>query len=113
MFFLGTPIQQDERGRCTLLSPQTFPIQTAELQAFDQRILVRTLAYSLRQVLMTGTAAHEKGLARYPRGSVAYVRSLLGNRDRSPRHGSDPLRLHRYSVRWRGKILEEARRWNR
>ncbi len=60
MFFLGTPIQQDERGRCTLLSPRTFPIQTVELQPFDQRILVRTLTHSLPQALMSGRRRMKK-----------------------------------------------------
>ncbi|GAB1722032.1 MAG: hypothetical protein NTNFB01_09280 [Nitrospira sp.] len=53
MFFLRTQIQRDEQVGCAPLLTRTSPIQTAELQASNNRILARALT-------LTGTAAREQ-----------------------------------------------------
>ena len=113
MFFLGTQIQQDEHGRCTLLpsTPRLFTPPNCKLP-LNASLRARVPFICSRHSLPVRRRAH-RGLAQDPRESVAYVRSLLGNRGRFPGDDRNSLRLHRHSV-WRtGRFVQFVSRWSR
>ena len=60
MLFLGTHIQRDEHGRCTLLPSLTSSLQSADLQFSTDCILTRAPFRPLRPALISGGATREQ-----------------------------------------------------
>ncbi len=60
MLFLGTHIQRDEHGWCTLLSPPTSSIHSAELQSSTYCILARAPFRPLLPASINGRATREQ-----------------------------------------------------
>ena len=78
MFFLGTQIQWDEHGRCTLLPDRTSPLKTAELQASTQHILTRSRTFALHQALITGTATRAQRTRAIPARERGLCQESIG-----------------------------------